>query len=165
MGVSVSVERLRVWLLVGAVLLVTVIVAFLWYAHYRAHQFLTELPRRLGADIRQETNAFTWSQSDGKRTIYTIHAAKAIQHKNGQYTLRDVGVVLYGRKQDRADRIYGNEFEYDQNAGMIRAMGVVHIDLEAPDTAEEDAHAKMDYAAGKDPHGEPRSSLMSMIHI
>jgi lipopolysaccharide export system protein LptA len=148
MGISVSVERLRVWLLVGAGLLVAVIAAFLGYAHYRAHRFLAELPSKLGADIRQETNAFTYSQSDGKKTIYTIHAAKAIQHKDGKYTLRDVGIVLYGRKQERADRIYGNEFEYDQNAGVIRAIGEVHLDLQAP--AAKDAKGKMDYAAGHD---------------
>ena len=148
MGVSVSVERLRVWLLVGAGLLAAVIAAFLGYAHYRTHRFLTELPGRLGVDIRQETNAFTYSQSDGKKTIYTIHAAKAIEHKNGKYTLRDVGIVLYGRKEERADRIYGNEFEYDQSAGLIRAVGEVQLDLEAP--AAKDAAGKMDYAAGRD---------------
>lgn len=151
MSVSVSVERLRVWLLVGAGLLVAVVAAFLGYAHYRAHRFLTELPRKLGVDIQQETNAFTYSQSVQGRTVYTIHAAKAIQHKDGKYTLRDVGIVLYGRKQDRADRIYGSEFEYDQTAGVIRAMGEVHIDLQAPEAAG--AREKMDYAAGKDMHG------------
>jgi len=148
MGVSVSVERLRVWLLVGAGLLVAVVAAFLGYAHYRTHRFLTELPGRLGVDIRQETNAFTYSQSDGKKTIYTIHAAKAIEHKDGKYTLRDVGIVLYGRKAERADRIYGNEFEYDQGAGLVRAVGEVQLDLEAP--AAKDAAGKMDYAAGHD---------------
>ena len=66
-------------------------------------------------------------------------------------TLHDVGIVLYGRKQDRADRIYGKEFEYDQKDGMVRAVGEVHIDLQAPAAA--DAKAKMDYAAGKDLHG------------
>ena len=86
MSVSVSVERLRVWLLAGAVLLVVVIAAFLGYARYRAHRFLKELPGKLGADIRQETNAFTYSQSGGPegKTMYTIHAAKAMQHEDGR---------------------------------------------------------------------------------
>jgi len=167
MGVSVSVERLRVWLLAGAVLLVIVIAAFLGYARYRAHRFLTELPGKLGADIRQETNSFTYSQSGGPegKTLYTIHAAKAIQHKDGRYTLRDVGIVLYGRKQERADRIYGSEFEYDQKAGVVRAMGEVHLDLEAP-TAK-DAHAKMDYAAGKDLKGKGEHEVddAHLIHV
>ena len=71
--------------------------------------------------------------------------------RNTLYTLHDVGIVLYGRKEDRADRIYGKEFEYDQKNEVIRADGEVHIYLQAPEAA--DANAKMDYAAGKDLHG------------
>jgi lipopolysaccharide export system protein LptA len=148
MSVSVSVERLRVWLLVGAGLLVLVVTAFLGYAHYRAHRFLTELPGKLGIDVRQETNNWTYSQTAEGKTIYTIHAAKSIQHKDGKYTLHDVGIVVYGKNQDRADRIYGSEFDYDPTAEVIRAMGEVFIDLQAPEA--QDRNAKMDYAAGKD---------------
>jgi lipopolysaccharide export system protein LptA len=154
---SVSVERLRVWLLVGAGLLVVVIAAFLGYAHYRAHRFLTNLPKKLGVNVRRETNGFTYSQSVQGRTIYTIHASKAVERADGKVTLHDVGIVLYGRKQDRADRIYGSEFEYDQAAGVIRAMGEVHIDLQAP--AASDANTKMDYAAGKDLHKGEADSI------
>jgi lipopolysaccharide export system protein LptA len=148
MSISVSVERLRVWLLVGAGLLVLVVAVFLGYAHYRAHRFLTELPGKLGIDVRQETNNWTYSQTAGGKTIYTIHAAKSIQHKDGKYTLHDVGIVVYGKNQDRADRIYGSEFDYDPAAEVIRAMGEVFIDLQAPEA--QDRNAKMDYAAGKD---------------
>ncbi len=148
---NVSVERLRVWLLAGAGLLVVVIAAFLGYAHYRAHRFLTNLPKKLGMDIRRETNNVTYSQTVEGRTIYTIHAADEVEHLNGKMTLHDVGIVLYGRKEDRADRIYGKEFEYDQAAGVIRAVGEVHIDLQAPQA--EGADAKKDYAAGKDLQG------------
>ena len=145
---SISVERLRIWLLVGAGLLVVVIAAFVGYGHYRAHRFLTNLPQKLGIDIRRETNNFTQSQSVEGRTVYTIHAAKAVERSDGMMRLHDVGIVLYGRKQDRADRIYGKEFEYDQKNGVVRAIGEVHIDLQAPQAT--DANAKMDYAAGKD---------------
>jgi lipopolysaccharide export system protein LptA len=148
MSVSISVERLRVWLLVGAGLLVMVVAAFLGYAHYRAHRFLKELPARLGIDVRQETNGYTYSQTLQGRTVYTIHAAKSVQHKDGRYTLHDVGIVVYGKNQDRADRIYGNEFDYDPAAQVIRATGEVFIDLQAPEA--QDSGAKMDYAAGKD---------------
>ena len=85
-------------------------------------------------------------------------------------TLHDVGIVLYGRKQDRADRIYGNEFEYDQKNGVVRAIGEVHIDLQAPQAT--DANAKMDYAAGKDLSGaaghvagEHESIDQRLIHV
>jgi lipopolysaccharide export system protein LptA len=150
MSISVSVERLRAWVLGGVGLLVVVIAVFVGYAHYRAHRFLTQLPAKLGIDVRQETNAYTYSQTVQGRTVYTIHAAKAVQHKDGKYTLHDVGIVLYGPKQDRADRIYGSEFEYDPAAEVIQAMGEVFIDLQAPEA--QGADAKMDFAAGKDLH-------------
>ncbi len=161
---SVSVERLRVWLLVGAGLLVIVVVGFLGYAHYRKHRFLANLPAKLGVDIRRETNNVTYSQSLQGRTVYTIHAAKAVERSDGKMTLHDVGIVLYGRKQDRADRIYGNEFEYDQANGIVRAVGEVHIDLQAPEAA--DSKSKMDYAAGKDLHGaEHEAQDARIIHV
>src|SRR5216683_1158578 len=169
---NVSIERLRFWLLAGAGLLVIVIAAFLGYAHYRAHRFLTDLPKKLGVDVRRETNNVTYSQSVQGRTIYTIHAAKAVERSDGKMTLHDVGIVLYGRKQDRADRIYGQEFEYDQKNEIIRAVGEVHIDLQAPEAA--DANAKMDYAAGKDLQrgqagggvaGEHESKDDRLIHV
>src|SRR5258705_4535778 len=148
---NVSIERLRFWLLVGAGLLVIVIAAFLGYAHYRVHRYLRDLPQKLGVDVRRETNHYTYSQSVQGRTVYTIHAAKAVERSDGKMTLHDVGIVLYGRKEDRADRIYGQEFEYDQKNEIIRAVGQVHIDLQAPQPG--DANAKMDYAAGKDLQG------------
>jgi lipopolysaccharide export system protein LptA len=149
---SISVERLRVWLLAGAALLVVVIVAFLGYAHYRTHRFLTNLPAKLGVNIRRQANNVTYSQSVQGRTVYTIHAAREEEEEDsGKLILHDVGIVLYGKKQDRADRIYGKEFEYDPKNQVIRALGVVHIDLQAPQPA--DADAKKDYAAGKDLQG------------
>ncbi len=167
---NVSVERLRVWLLVGAGLLVVVVAAFLGYAHYRAHRFFTNLPAKLGVDVRRETNGYTYSQSVQGRTIYTIHASKAVERGDGKVTLHDVGIVLYGRQQDRADRIYGDEFEYDQKNEIVRAIGDVHIDLQAPEAA--DANSKMDYAAGKDLHGakgevtgEHESKDPRLIHV
>jgi lipopolysaccharide export system protein LptA len=164
---NVSIERLRFWLLAGGGLLVIVIAAFLGYAHYRAHRFLRDLPQKLGVDIRRETNNVTYSQSVQGRTVYTIHAAKAVERSDGKMTLHDVGIVLYGRKQDRADRIYGDEFEYDQKNEIIRAVGEVHIDLQAPEAG--DANAKMDYAAGKDLQGgvagEHESKDDRLIHV
>lgn len=169
----VSIERLRRWLLAGAGLLVVIIAGFLVYAHYRAHRFLTDLPRKLGADVRQEANSFTWSQTVKGRTVFTVHAAKAIQHKDGQYTLRDVAITVYGQdegqdqsrgqaqnqKQDqhqhqRVDHISGKEFELDQAAGIVRAMGEVHLDLEAPskdDTADANREGEKHEDGKKDP--------------
>ena len=69
-----SVERLRMGLLVVAGLLVAVIGGFLWYAHYRTHRILRDLPGRLGASISKQFGAYTYSQSLQGRKIYTIRA-------------------------------------------------------------------------------------------
>ncbi len=166
MRISMSIERLRIWLLVGAGLLVMVIVAFLGYAHYRAHRFLAELPAKLGIDVASETDSFTLAQSGGPhgKTLYTIHAAKALQHKDGKYTLHDVGIVVYGKNSDRADRIYGSEFEYDQKNQVATATGEVHLDLQAP--APTDAEGRRKYAAGGEVAGGKQPATGDrIIHV
>ena len=130
------VERVRIGLVVGTTVLVLLVAGFLGYARYRSKAFLAGLPGRLGAEITRETNGYTYSQTVQGRTIFTLHAAKMEQRKDGLVRLHDVGVVLYGRKQDRADRIYGKEFEYDQEKGIVRALGEVHMDLQAPSPAD-----------------------------
>jgi len=137
-----SVERLRIWLLAGAALLVAVIAGFLGYAHYRTHGIIKHLPGRMGATISKEFNGYTYSQSSEGKTIFTLHAAKAVQHKDGKYTLNDVNMVMYGRKQNRADRISGGQFEYDETSGVVHAIGLVHLDLQAPAPASTSEAAK-----------------------
>jgi lipopolysaccharide export system protein LptA len=134
------IERLRVWLLAGAGLLLVVLAVFIGSARYLMHHFLARLPAKLGINIKSETNGFTYSQSLQGKTVYTIHAAKEVEHTDGKITLHGVTMVLYGRKGDRADEIKGDEFEYDQSAGMVRAIGPVHIDLRAAEAGEPDAH-------------------------
>ena len=128
----VSTRGLRIGLVVCALLLVAVVAGFIGFARYRAHRFLAGLPGKLGINITQETDNFTYSQSLKGKTIFTVHASKEIQRNDGKITLKDVGIVLYGRKADRADRIHGNEFEYDQKNGVLRAIGDAFIDLSAP---------------------------------
>jgi len=126
------VERLRIWLLGSAGFLVLVIAAFLGSARYLRHHRLA-LPARLGINIVSETDGYTVSQWDDvkKRTLFTIHAAKEVEHSDKKFTLHDVSITLYGENQDRNDRIYGDEFEYDQKAGVVRAIGLVNLDLQA----------------------------------
>ena len=130
---GVFLARVRRWLLGGVVLLLLVLAGLLGYARYRARRLLADLPHRLGVDIKSETNGFTYSQSVKGRTVFTIHAAKAIQRENGRTTLHDVAITLYGPQgSNRTDSIRGAEFDYDQPNGLIEADGEVHLDLAAP---------------------------------
>jgi lipopolysaccharide export system protein LptA len=127
------IERLRLWLLAGAGVLVLVLAVFIGSARYLLKHAVGRLPAKLGADIKSEMNGFTWSPWDDvkRRTMYTIRAAKEQVHNDGTITLHDVNIVLYGDKGDEAARIYGDDFQYDPKAGLVRAIGVVHIDMKA----------------------------------
>ncbi|WP_187290257.1 hypothetical protein [Terriglobus saanensis] len=161
-----TIERVRRWLVVIALAVLVLLGAVFGYARYRAHRFLTRLPKQLGIDVTSETNGFTWSQSVKGKTLFTIHAAKAIQRHDGKTTLHDVVIILYGRTVDeqhkeRTDRIYGNEFEYDQPNGVIRAVGEVHIDLQAPGAT--DPHAAV--AAARRAGSQDESQEHDVIHV
>jgi len=117
-----------------------VVVGFIAVAHYRAHNWLTGLPKRLGVDIQQSTNSFTYSQSSKGRKIFTVHASKEVQRKDGKIALHDVGIVLYGPTGETTDRIHGADFEYDQKGQLLTAQGEVYIDL-VPPVAKDDTGA------------------------
>ena len=125
--------RLRRWLLSGVVVLAVAIAGLVGYARYRTRKALLDLPRLLGVDVKSETDGFTISRTVKGRTLFTIHAAKAIQHRDGKTTLRNVEVTVYGEPgTNREDRIKGSEFEYDQAGGVVRAKGESEIDVASP---------------------------------
>lgn len=127
-----SVERLRWGLLAGVLLLMTVVLVLLGYGRYRAVQMWRRIVARSGATITHETNGFTYSQAVGGRTVFTLHAAKAVPQGDGRYTLHDAVLILYGQNGSRTDRIYGSDFDYDQKTGVAKALGEVHMDLQPP---------------------------------
>ena len=160
-----SAEKLRWILLSVAVLLACVVAAIFGLANYRAGQIWRRILARNGVNLRRETNGFTYSQSDGKRTIFTLHAAKAIPHGNNKWSLSDAVLVLYN-KDGRTDRIYGSQFDYDQDAGVARAGGEVHMDLQAPPPAghaDQGAHGSapdLSFTPGDEAAADP-----GLIHI
>src|SRR5438105_3054390 len=124
------VASLRQWVLGGGILLLVVIAAFVTYARLRSRFHHIKLPGKLGVNVVREAGGWTLSRSKGSKTLYTIHAAKLDQGRNGKSALHDVSITVYGANSDRRDRIYGQEFEYDEKDGVVRALGQVHIDLQ-----------------------------------
>ncbi len=129
-----SVERLRWGLAGAAVLLLVVLAGFVSYGRYKARKVWQGIVARSGIHISKETDGFTYSQSVQKRTVFTLHAAKAIQHGDGKWTLHDVVVTLYSKTSTDEDHIYSSDIEYDENTGVATAVGEVHMDLQAPGT-------------------------------
>ncbi len=128
-----SATRLRWVLLVGVLMLAGVLAGFFGLARYRAGKIWQRILARSGVNLRQETNGFTYSQSSKGRTVFTLHASKATPMGKNKWALHDAVLILYGREPGRDDRIYGKEFQYDQDEGVARAVGEVHMDLQAPE--------------------------------
>ena len=94
------------------------------------------LAKKLGVDIKQEANGVTYTQSHAGKTLFKIHASKVVQLRgDGRALLHDVQIELYGDDGKRVDRITGNEFEYDQKAGIAKATGPVEITIMRPGVA------------------------------
>ena len=128
----VSVSRLRRWFAITAILITVVVAGVYWSARRRASQALKDLPQKMGIEFQQTAEGFSISKSEAGRTLFTIHASKAVEFKSGGHTeLHDVSVVLYGRDSTRYDQISGSDFEYDPQSGNVSAQGEVQIDLEA----------------------------------
>jgi lipopolysaccharide export system protein LptA len=122
---------LRTWIVALAGLLVVAIVLFLGYGRWQGRRLGRDLPDGLGMTIQQSTQGFTYSESRGGHTIYTLHASKAVQYKSGGHAeLHDVSITLYGAQGAPANRIYGSDFDWDPVNGIARATGEVQIDFQ-----------------------------------
>jgi lipopolysaccharide export system protein LptA len=118
--------------LAAGVVLVVALLSFLGAARFRNRLIKTELPKRLGVDIRQEANGVTYSHALGAHSQFKIHATKAEQLRTGLILLHEVEIELFGENGERIDRIEGHEFEYDEKSGTATAAGPVEITLMRP---------------------------------
>jgi lipopolysaccharide export system protein LptA len=124
-------ERLRAWILVTGCSLLAAIAAFFVYGGWQGRRSGRDFPARLNSSIQQSTNGFTYSESRGGHTNYTLHASKAVQYKSdGHAELHDVSITLYGAQGAPTNHIYGSDFDWDPVHGIARAMGEVQIDFE-----------------------------------
>jgi lipopolysaccharide export system protein LptA len=119
----------------AGVLLLASLVVFLAIGRWKNPFNRHDLPQRLGFEIQQEANGVTFSHALGAHSQFKIHASKVVQLKQGNAMLHDVKIELYGEDGKRVDRIEGDEFEYDQQAGTAKAAGPVEITLMRPGVA------------------------------
>ncbi len=157
-----TIERIRTLVLAAGILLVAAIAVFLAVGKWKNPLNRRDIPRRLGIDIQQEANGVTYTQSHGGRTIFKIHASRVVQLRNDRATLHDVVIELYGQNGSGADRIEGDEFEYDQKTGTATAAGPVEITLMRPPQKPAGQEAGRRKPAGQT---SPESILENAIHV
>src|SRR6202790_4613845 len=125
-------SRLRRWFALGAILMIATVAWMYFYARWRVHKVVHDIPAKIGLDIQQTAEGFSISKSEEGRTLFTVSASKAVQFKGGGWAeLHSVKIVIYGKDAGRFDRITGDDFEYDPASGNVSAKGTVLIDLEA----------------------------------
>jgi lipopolysaccharide export system protein LptA len=125
-------SRLRRWFALGAILMIATVAGMYFYARWRVHKVVHDIPAKIGLDIQQTAEGFSISKSEEGRTLFTVSASKAVQFKGGgRAELHNVKIVIYGKDAGRFDRITGDDFEYDPASGNVSAKGTVLIDLEA----------------------------------
>ena len=166
-----TIERLRTLVLATGVLLLAALVTFLvigkWKHPFNAH----DMPKRLGVDIQQEANGFTHAEFRAGKAVYKMTASKVEQLKDGHFRLHKVKIELYGIRGQGVDRIEGNEFDYDQHAGVAQAAGPVEITLTRPaDTPAVVSGGARQKALGDMPKSGPIAAAMAdaergVIHI
>lgn len=127
---QLTVERLRRWVVGAACLLLAVVVGFVIYGRYRFRHIEKDLPARLGANIQETATGWSYSQSSQGHTLFTVKASKESQLRSGHVLLHDVDITLYGPPgSGRQDRIWGSDFDYDENHGIAVSRGDVNIEL------------------------------------
>ncbi|HEX8814905.1 MAG TPA: LPS export ABC transporter periplasmic protein LptC [Terriglobales bacterium] len=127
-----SISHLRRWFAGAAIAAILIVASMYFYARHRAQSVLQQIPEKIGVNVQQTATGFSVSKSEQGRTIFKIEASKAVQFKQGSVVdLHNVAITLFGRDSSRYDRIYGDEFEFNQQTGIITAKGAVQIDLEA----------------------------------
>src|ERR1700687_1031750 len=125
-------SRLRRWFALGAILMIATVAGMYFYARWRAHKVVHDIPAKIGLDIQQTAEGFSISKSVEGRTLFTVSASKAVQFKGGgRAEMHNVKIVIYGKDARRFDRITGDDFEYDPASVNVSAKGTVLIYLEA----------------------------------
>jgi lipopolysaccharide export system protein LptA len=128
----VRVTHLRRWFAIGATLTALVVTGTFLSRRLQLGHLGKRIPNKIDIKVQQTAEGFTISKSEEGRTVFTIRASNAIQYKAGGHAeLHNVTITVYGRDSARFDQIYGTNFDYDQQSGIVIAKGEVQIDLES----------------------------------
>src|ERR1051326_7200492 len=123
-------KRLRKIFAGGAVLIVLLVAGIYIAGILRSRSNVPPTPKPIPSNVQSSASGFSFSKSEGGKTLFTIRAASVEQFKEGgKAHLHDVSIVVYGRNQDRSDQIYGSDFAYDPVARIVTAEGEVRIEI------------------------------------
>lgn len=120
-------------------LLVIVLVAIPAWNYLSRRRGQPEPPvesNQLPGDLAVRTEGFTFSRTEGGRTLFTIRANRNLGFKDNRNMLEDVDVTVFGATENEpVRRIRSKQCSYDQETGDIRFEGDVEAQLDERTTA------------------------------
>lgn len=130
---ALDTNKLRKLFATGAVLAVLLAAGFYIRGMVaKSRRTVQKSAANIPANASESAEGFTFAQSQGGKTLFTVHAARFLRYKDsGRGELHDVSIIIYGRDESRSDQIYGSLFVFDPASGDISAEGEVRIDLDA----------------------------------
>ena len=143
-----TIERIRTLVLVAGALLLVTLAVFLVKAKWKSLLNRHDLPQRLGKNIVQEADGYTYVHAFGAHSQYRIHASREVELKTDFVELHDVQIDLYGEDGKQIDKISGDIFEYDQKTGKATAQGPVEMLLTRPSASTEAVVKQVDKTKG-----------------
>ena len=113
------------------VLALVAIPAWNYFAKLSQKSATARQPRQLPAGVSVHTEGFTFSQTEGGRTSYTVRAKTYLGVKDNKSMLEDVDVTVFGAtEKDPTRTIRGKHCTYDQETNDFECNGDVHVELD-----------------------------------
>jgi lipopolysaccharide export system protein LptA len=95
-------------------------------------------PQPLPENAQQAAAGYSFTRSEGGREVFTVHARRTTDYKNGQGTiLEGVLMEVFGRTGDQHDLIKADRCDYNSGSGNFSCAGQVEVELDAPRGAQE----------------------------
>jgi lipopolysaccharide transport protein LptA len=97
----------------------------------RGYPRAQQRPQQLSKDLAVKTDGFTFSRTEGGRTVFTARARTNLGFKDNKDIFQDVDVLVYGdTESDPVRRITSKECHYDEQSGDILFLGGVQVQLD-----------------------------------
>jgi lipopolysaccharide export system protein LptA len=130
------------WSLAAAGVLAAVVAGVYLRNVWLARQAEKKAPPAVPPTVEQRSNEFSYSKVEGQRTIYTVHASRTTEFKEGNRNLlEDVTIVVYGKKGERNDTLRTKACDFISDTGKISCLGEVQILLQAAGVPRASANA------------------------
>jgi lipopolysaccharide export system protein LptA len=145
-------------------LLISAGVAVLYLKRMRSEERAwKEVPPSVPVTVQQQSAGFSFSKVEGQRTLFTVHATRAIEFKDSSRSLlEDVTVLIHGRDGTRHDVVHASKCNYDPSSGAIDCQGEIQMDFQSAADAEKQTADSMVTLETIDVQYDRETSMMWM---